>query len=197
MSSDAELDRIVRDRIQGSLAAKQALLADAEVLRSVREAAKIVSDALGEGHKLLVFGNGGSAADAQHIAAELVGRYLRDRHALPAIALTVNTSALTAIANDFSFDRVFARQVEALGQAGDVALGISTSGNSRSVLLGLKAAKSKGLLTLGLTGGTGGALRQVAERCIAVPSDDTPRIQEVHILIGHILCEIVEREVGL
>ena len=196
MTSDGELDRMVRERIQQSLLVKQALLDDRDFVRSVREAACVVTRALGDGHKLLVFGNGGSAADAQHIAAELVGRYLSERRALPAIALTVNPSVLTAVANDLSFDHIFARQIEALGAPQDVALAISTSGNSRNVLLGIEAAKRGGLVTLGLTGRTGGKLRDAAERCITVPSDETPRIQEAHILVGHILCEVVERELA-
>lgn len=194
MTSDAELDGLVRERIQDCLRVGQALLGDPDLVRSVRQAARVVAQALAEGHKLLVFGNGGSAADAQHIAAELVGRYLRERRALPAVALTVNTSVLTALANDFSFDHVFARQIEALGAPQDVALAISTSGNSANILLGIEAAKRLGLATLGLTGRSGGRLRDAVGHCIAVPSDETPRIQEAHILVGHILCEVVERE---
>lgn len=194
MTSDAELDGLVRERIQDCLRVGQALLGDPDLVRSVRQAARVVAQALAEGHKLLVFGNGGSAADAQHIAAELVGRYLRERRALPAVALTVNTSVLTALANDFSFDHVFARQIEALGAPQDVALAISTSGNSRNILLGIEAAKRLGLATLGLTGRSGGQLRDAVSHCITVPSGETPRIQEAHILVGHILCEVVERE---
>lgn len=193
MSSDAELDRLVRERIRSSLLVQQALLDDPDLVRSVREVAGVVAQALGDGHKLLVFGNGGSAADAQHIVAELVGRYLSERRALPAIALTVDTSILTSVANDLSFDHVFARQIEALGAPQDVALAISTSGNSPNVLLGIASARRRGLTTVGLTGRTGGKLRDAVDHCIAVPSDETPRIQESHILIGHILCEIVER----
>ena len=193
MSSDAELDRLVRERIRSSLLVQQALLDDPDLVRSVREVAGVVAQALGDGHKLLVFGNGGSAADAQHIVAELVGRYLSERRALPAIALTVDTSILTSVANDLSFDHVFARQIEALGAPQDVALAISTSGNSPNVLLGIASARRRGLTTVGLTGRTGGKLRDAVDHCIAVPSDETPRIQESHILIGHILCEIVEQ----
>lgn len=196
MTSVGELDRIVRERIRSSLMVKQALLDDPDLVRSVREAAQVVARALGDGHKLLLFGNGGSAADAQHIAAELVGRYLSERRALPAIALTANTSSLTAIANDLSFDHIFARQIEALGAPQDVALAISTSGNSPNVLLGIEAAKSRGLVVLGLTGRGGGKLRGAVGHCISVPSDEVPRIQEAHILVGHILCEIVERELA-
>lgn len=145
------------------------------------------------GKKVLLFGNGGSAADAQHIAAELVGKYYLERKPLPAQALTVNTSSLTAIGNDYAFEQIFARQVEALGNSGDVAIGISTSGNSPNVIRGLQAGKRKRLITVGLTGEDGGTLKGEVDYCICVPSKDTPRIQEAHILIGHILCELVER----
>lgn len=196
MLRNMSLQAIVEERIRAGVALHQALLDDPDLIRSVTAAARIIVRALQGGRKLLLFGNGGSAADAQHIAAELVGRYLRDRSALPAIALTTNPSSLTAIANDHSFDQVFARQIEALGRPGDVALGISTSGNSRNVVVALKAAKRLGLATLGLTGSRGGALRATVDCCIAVPSRETPRIQEAHILIGHIICEIVERAVS-
>ncbi|MGC8773493.1 MAG: D-sedoheptulose-7-phosphate isomerase, partial [Conexivisphaera sp.] len=139
-------------------------------------------------------GNGGSAADAQHIACELVGRYMMERRALPAIALTTNTSCLTAIGNDYSFDEVFARQVRALVRAGDVAMGISTSGRSRNVILGMRAARELGAGTVGLTGADGGELCSVSDVCVRVPSRLTPRIQEAHIAIGHIISEIVEVE---
>ena len=150
--------------------------------------------ALRGGHRLFLFGNGGSAADAQHIASELVGRYKLERGGLPAYALTANTSSLTAIGNDYSFDVVFARQLEALGSSGDVAVGISTSGNSRNVLLAIEAAKNKGLVSVGLTGRGGGQLKGLVDRCICVPSEETPRVQEAHILIGHLLCEMIETE---
>ena len=142
--------------------------------------------------KVLLFGNGGSAADAQHIAAELIGRFRRERKGLPAIALTVNTSSLTAIANDYGFDHVFARQIEALGKPGDVAVALSTSGKSASVVNAIDAAKAGGLVTIGLTGATGGALSGRVRHCLQVPSDITPRIQEAHIWIGHVLCEWIE-----
>ncbi|MGH9641616.1 MAG: SIS domain-containing protein, partial [Terriglobales bacterium] len=137
---------------------------------------------------------GGSAADAQHLAAEFVGRYLKERSALPALALTANTSALTAIANDYAYDLVFARQVQAVGNRGDVAFGISTSGNSPNVVKAMEVAAATGLVTVGLTGASGGRLRCVVEHCLCVPSNDTPRIQECHILTGHILCEIIESQ---
>ena len=141
-----------------------------------------------------VWVNGGSAADAQHLAAELVGRFGRERPALPALALTANTSALTAIGNDYGYEMIFARQLEALVASGDVAFGISTSGNSRNVVCGMVVARRKGLIGVAMTGRTGGALIRAVEYCIQIPSDDTPRIQEAHIMTGHILCEIVEHE---
>jgi D-sedoheptulose 7-phosphate isomerase len=155
-------------------------------------AAQAMSEALGAGRKLLVFGNGGSAADAQHIAAEFVGRFQLERDPLPALALSVNTSALTAIANDYGYEEVFARQLRGLGSAGDVALGISTSGRSPNVNGALSAARAMGMGTIGLTGGSGGDMRALCDHCIVVPADDTPRIQEGHILVAHVLCEIVE-----
>jgi len=150
--------------------------------------------AFGAGRKVVLFGNGGSAADAQHVAAELVNRFLLERDALPAIALTTNTSILTSVSNDTAFDQVFARQVRALVQEGDVAVGISTSGNSPSVLEGIRAAKEQGAVTVGLTGRSGGQLKELAALCICAPSDHTPRIQEAHITIWHVVCEAVEQE---
>jgi D-sedoheptulose 7-phosphate isomerase len=188
MDAGAEL---VRERIQASLDA-QALLLEGDHADSICAAANAITGAI----KLLIFGNGGSAADAQHVAAEFLGRYLLERRSLPAIALTANSSATTAIANDYGFERVFARQVEGLAQPGDVALGISTSGNSENVLLGLRAARERGALAVALTGGDGGRMRDAADHVICVPAGDTPRIQEGHILVAHILCELVELEIA-
>ena len=145
-----------------------------------------------QGNKVLLFGNGGSAADAQHIAAEFVGRFVLERKPLPAIALTTDTSALTAIGNDYGYEQVFARQVAGLGTAGDVAIGISTSGRSPSVLAGIQAAKERGMKTIGLTGGQGGLLAGMADIAIVVPTRNTARMQECHLAIEHILCELVE-----
>ena len=194
MTQARDFDPLVRRRIEESIAVKQALLRDPQFIRAVVEVAGDSIAALRGGHRVFLFGNGGSAADAQHIAAELVGRYKLERSGLPVYALTVNTSSLTAIGNDYSFDAVFARQLEALGSSGDVAIGISTSGNSRNVLLAIEAAKNKGLVSVGLTGRGGGQLRKLADRCICVPSEETPRVQEAHILIGHLLSEMVELE---
>jgi len=194
MQTNQDLKRLIRMRIEESAAVKLVLLVEDEIIVQIAEIAVDLAKALRANHRLFLFGNGGSAADAQHIAAELAGKYLLSRRALPAIALTVNSSCLTAIANDYSYEEVFARQLEAFASPGDVAIGISTSGDSPSVLRAIEAANSKGLVTLGLTGRKGGKLKEVAQRCISVPSDQTPRIQEIHILVGHILCEIIEQE---
>lgn len=156
-------------------------------------AADRIARCLSAGGKVLFFGNGGSAADAQHLAAELVGRYLKDRPALAACALTTDTSALTAIANDYGYDRVFERQVRGMGRAGDVAFGISTSGNSPNVLKALHAARELGLTTVGLAGRDGGAMPALCDLCLVVRCDETPIIQQVHITIGHLICDLVER----
>jgi len=155
-------------------------------------AAQAIAEALGAGGKLLAFGNGGSAADAQHLAAELVGRFQKERAAIPAIALTVDTSVLTSVANDYSFKQVFARQVEALGRPGDVAIGISTSGESPNVLIALQAAKAQGLKTVALTGRDGGSVGRAAEIHVNVPDQSTQRVQEVHQTLIHVLCEVIE-----
>lgn len=179
--------------IEESLAAKKRLLNDSETLSTIFRVTELLVSSLKEGHKLIVFGNGGSAADAQHIAAEFVGRFAFDRPALPAISLSVNTSCLTAIGNDYGFEVVFSRQIEALGQPGDVAIGITTSGNSPNVVCGLKAAAAAGIRTVCFTGQKGGRVKEVSEFCICAPSEQTPRIQECHILIGHIISELVEK----
>jgi len=155
--------------------------------------ADATADAMRSGHKLLIAGNGGSAADAQHIAGEFISRLMYDRRPLPAIALTTDTSSLTATANDYGYDHVFERQVLGLGQAGDVFLGISTSGNSASILRALDAARARGLGTLGFTGAKGGKMRERTDLLLAAPSDITPIIQQVHIVAAHVLCALVER----
>ena len=152
----------------------------------------LITDTLAHGNKVLLCGNGGSAADAQHIAAELTGRYKSDRRGLPAIALTTDTSALSAIANDFGYKKVFQRQVEALANEGDLLIGISTSGNSKNVNRALQSAKDLGCRTIGLSGNDGGGMSKLCDVNIIVPSSDTPRIQEMHILIGHIMCQAVD-----
>ena len=188
----ANWEELIRARIEESVAVKEALLAP-ETVALVEKVAEIITKAFKRGRKLLLFGNGGSAGDAQHLAAELVGKYYLDRSPLPAIALTVNTSTLTAIGNDYAFDQVFARQVRAFGEAGDIAVGISTSGNSENVVKALEVAKENRLTTVAFTGRDGGKVKDIADYCICISSDNTPRIQEAHIFVGHILCEIVER----
>jgi D-sedoheptulose 7-phosphate isomerase len=155
-------------------------------------AAQALADALQAGGKVLVFGNGGSASDAQHLAAELVGRFMKERAAMPALALTVDTSILTAIANDYSYKQVFVRQIEALGRPGDVALGISTSGESPNVVAALKTARARGLKTIALTGRDGGAVGQAADIHVNVPDQNTARVQEVHRTLLHVICEVIE-----
>jgi D-sedoheptulose 7-phosphate isomerase len=160
----------------------------------ILEAIRLIKQSLTSGGKLFLMGNGGSAADAQHIAAELVGRFKKERPAIPAIALTVDTSILTALGNDYGYDTVFSRQIEALAQKGDCLIGFSTSGNSENVVRALKLANERGIVTIGLLGNDGGRARDHVRLAIVVPSDDTARIQEVHITIGHIICEIIETE---
>ena len=180
---------LARARIAAAIEVYGRLAGSADVIAAAGAA---VVDAYRGGGKLIVFGNGGSAADAQHIAAEFVGRFQLERDPLPAIALSVNTSAVTAIANDYGYDQVFTRQLRGLGSAGDVALGISTSGRSPNVNGALAAAREMGMGTVGMTGATGGDMPGLCDHCIVVPADATPRIQEAHILIAHVLCEIVE-----
>jgi D-sedoheptulose 7-phosphate isomerase len=165
----------------------------AEMLPRIEAVSAVFIEAFRQGNKVLVMGNGGSAADAQHLAAELVGRFLHDRPSLPAIALTTDTSILTAVGNDYGYDAVFSRQVEGLAKVGDVAVGISTSGNSRNVLTAMEQAKALGCRTVSLGGGDGGALAGLTDHALVVPSRSTPRIQEGHILIIHTLCDLVEQ----
>ena len=184
---------ILRANIERSLEVHGRVMA--ECLPAMTRAADALISAYLSGRKAIFFGNGGSAADAQHLAAEFVGRYLRERAAMPALALNANSSAVTAIGNDYGYAEVFARQLEALSVAGDVAVGISTSGNSPNVIQGLRTARRLGLATIGLTGASGGAMRELVDVLIAAPTPETPRIQECHILIGHSLCDAVEQAV--
>lgn len=185
------VNNLIARRLGESIEVKRALLEQTPIIERISR--KII-DAYQNSKKVVLFGNGGSAADAQHIAAELAGRFYLDRPSLPAIALTANTSSLTAIGNDYSFSEIFSKQVEGLGCKGDIAIGISTSGNSDNVIKALRLAKQKGLLTIGFTGRSRGKMKEVVDLCLHVPSDDTPRIQEAHITVGHIICEIVEKE---
>jgi len=195
MKQRNDFEHRVSELIEASIATKQSLLNSPDVVLTVAKVSEILVNALKQGNKALLFGNGGSAADAQHIAAELVGRFAFDRPALPALALSVNSSCVTAIGNDYGFNQVFSRQLEALARPGDIAIGISTSGNSQNIIHAMSAARKMGLLTIALTGSTGGNLRKSVDHCIRVPSNETPRIQECHILIGHIISELVEREI--
>lgn len=190
-----DFERRVKGSIQASIAVKNLLLGNAEVVSTIAKVSALLVDSLDKGKKVLLFGNGGSAADAQHVAAEFVGRFAFDRPALPALALSVNTSCVTAIGNDYGFDLVFSRQIEALARPGDVAIGISTSGNSPNVLHGFSAARKIGLATVALAGCTGGKMKNAVDYCICAPSNETPRIQECHILIGHIISELVEETI--
>lgn len=162
----------------------------------LEKASQLAVEVLMQGNKILLCGNGGSAADAQHIAAELTGRYKNERRGLPCIALTTDTSALTAISNDYGYDRVFDRQVEALAKKGDLLIGISTSGNSGNIISALTLAKSLGCQTIGFSGRDGGKMNEVCDINLIVPSDNTPRIQEMHILFGHTLCQIIDNELS-
>ncbi len=188
----SDLKESIIATIEESIATKQLLKSEAE---TIAKSAEVIISALKHGGKLVLFGNGGSAADAQHIAAEFVGKYLLERKPYPAIALTTNSSAVTAIANDMGYDHVFERQVNALCSSNDAVIGISTSGKSRSVILGIEAAKLKRTVTIGMTGKPPNLLAEVADIAICVPSRSTPRIQESHILVGHILSELVEKAV--
>jgi D-sedoheptulose 7-phosphate isomerase len=190
-ATDAEgvASTIIRDCI----AAQQRLL-ERSSLRAIVDAALLITRSLSNGRKLLLFGNGGSASDAAHIAAEFVGRFQRDRRALPALSLSANEAAVTAIANDFGFEHVFVRQLEALGSEGDVAIAISTSGRSANVLAAVQAAAGLGIATIGLTGADGGDLGGAVDVCLRAAGTSTARIQESHILVAHVLCELVERQ---
>ena len=186
-------DDFITTQLTAALAAKQALVNDTPLIEKIQQASDMLISCYQQQHKTLLAGNGGSAADAQHIAAELVSRFYIDRPGLASIALTTDTSILTAISNDYSYARLFARQIEALGQPGDVFIAISTSGHSDNIIQGIHQAREQGLSIIGLTGQTGGAMAALCDLCLCVPSEDTPRIQECHIVIGHILCAMVEK----
>ena len=189
------MNNLWKDKILEHIEVIKGLNEDTEFLNNLNRIAEVVVNAYRSGGKLLVCGNGGSAADSQHIATELVSRFLLERKALDAEALSVNTSSLTAIGNDYSFDKVFSRQIEAKGRAGDILFAISTSGNSKNIIEAIKTAKARGIITVGLTGGKKESLiSETSDYCVCVPSNSTPRIQEAHILIGHMLCEFIEKE---
>lgn len=182
----------IRSRVTASIELKTALLSDAQVLHAVEKTVEGIVAAYQSGGKVLWCGNGGSAADAQHLAAELSGRFYYDRPPLNSDALHVNTSYLTAVANDYSYDLIYSRLVEAMGKKGDVLIGLTTSGNSNNVIAAMETARAKGMLTVGFTGKTGGKLAGKVDLLVNIPSSDTPRIQECHMLLGHTICELTE-----
>lgn len=194
MNHSPKFDDRIRNSVESAIATMELLRVDAALFSTLSKVSHAVIQALGQGKKIILFGNGGSANDAQHIATEMVGRLAFDRPALPALCLAESGSSLTAISNDYGFEQVFSRQIEAFARPGDVAIAISTSGNSSNVLHGVATANKADLYTVGLTGRSGGKLRSVVKDCLCVPSDETPRIQECHTLIGHILSQIVEQE---
>jgi len=184
----------IQQLVQSSIDVKQSVSQSHTLLATVEQVVALIVDAFQKGNSVYFCGNGGSAADAQHLAAEFSGRFYKDRKALPAEALHCNTSYLTAVANDYSFDLIYARLIQGLGKKGDVLIGLSTSGNSKNVVEAFKTAKEKGLITIGFTGATGGAMKELSDYLINIPSEDTPRIQECHMLLGHIICQLVEEK---
>ncbi len=184
----------IEDIIRASIDVKQQLVSDESMLINLTKCVELIVTAFKNGNKVLFCGNGGSAADAQHLAAEFSGRFYTDRDALPAEALHVNTSYLTAVANDYSYDVVYSRLIQGIGKKGDVLVGLSTSGNSINIVKAFETAKQKGMSTIGFTGSTGGKMKSLSDYLLNVPSTDTPRIQESHILLGHIICQLVEEQ---
>ena len=182
----------IKDIIQSSIDVKINILADDKILQTVQDCVNLIVSAFEKGNKVLFCGNGGSAADAQHLAAEFSGRFYTDRDSLPADALHCNTSYITAVANDYSYDVIYSRILKGIGNAGDVLVGLSTSGNSKNIIKAFEVAREKKMSTIGFTGSSGGKLKVLSDFLINVPSDDTPRIQESHIMLGHIICQFVE-----
>lgn len=185
---------MIKEKIQSSIDVKKAVLRDETLQQNLKEVSRQIIQCFNKGGKVLFCGNGGSAADAQHLAAELSGRFYFDRKPLPAEAVHVNTSFLTAVSNDYSFDKAYARYIESAGRKGDILIAISTSGNSKNIVEAMQQAHRSDMYVVAMTGETGGKMKEHADLLLNVPSRDTPRIQEVHILLGHILCEIVEKE---
>ena len=185
----------IKELIAASIEVKRQVLEDAALQQTIQQVIDIVTTAFQKGNKVLFCGNGGSAADAQHLAAEFSGRFYKDRKALPSEALHCNTSYITAVANDYSYDVIYSRLVDGMCVAGDVLIGLSTSGNSGNILKAFETAKEKGVITVGMTGASGGKMKAISDYLINVPSTDTPRIQESHILIGHIICQLVEANI--
>ena len=186
--------QIIRNIIQSSIDVKQQILSDDKLLQTVNDCVNLIVAAFRNGNKVLFCGNGGSASDAQHLAAEFSGRFYLDRDALPAEALHCNTSYLTAVANDYSYDLIYSRIIKGIGNKGDVLVGLSTSGNSKNIVAAFETAKEKGMITIAFTGASGGKLKENSDYLINIPSNDTPRIQESHITLGHIICQLVEEK---
>lgn len=184
----------IKEIIGSSIETKQRLLADENLLKTICDTVDVIVNAFKNGNRVYFCGNGGSAADAQHLAAEFSGRFYTDRQALPAEALHCNTSYLTAVANDYSFDDIYSRLIDGIGDHGDVLIGLSTSGNSANIIKAFETARKKEIITIGLTGMSGGKLKPLCDHLINIPSTDTPRIQESHIMVGHIICQIVEEK---
>jgi D-sedoheptulose 7-phosphate isomerase len=182
----------IKDIIQSSIDVKTKILADDKILQTIQDCTNLIVNAFEKGNKVLFCGNGGSAADAQHLAAEFSGRFYTDRDSLPADALHCNTSYITAVANDYSYDVVYSRILKGIGNAGDILVGLSTSGNSKNIVKAFEMAREKKMVTIAFTGASGGQLKTLSDFLINVPSEDTPRIQESHIMLGHIICQFVE-----
>ena len=189
------MSKQITDIIDASIKVKQLLMADEKIVTTITDCVTVIVNAFSAGNKVLFCGNGGSAADAQHLAAEFSGRFYIDRDALPAEALHCNTSYLTAVGNDYSYDVIFSRLIKGIGKKGDVLVGLSTSGNSANIVNAFETAKEKGMITIGFTGFTGGQMKEISDYLLNVPSTDTPRIQESHILVGHIICQLVEEKI--
>src|SRR5436189_789758 len=188
------MSELIKKNIQDSIAVKESLLNDEKLLQRIGNIAAIISAAFQSGKRVYFCGNGGSAADAQHLAAEFSGRFYKDRKALPAEALHCNTSYLTAVANDYSFDEIYSRLINGIGEAGDALVGLSTSGNSANIIKAFETAKKKEMVTIGFTGESGGKMKLLCDHLINIPSTVTPRIQESHIMVGHIICQLVEEK---
>jgi D-sedoheptulose 7-phosphate isomerase len=184
----------IKEIISSSIETKQKLLADETLLKTICDTVEVIVNAFKNGNRVYFCGNGGSAADAQHLAAEFSGRFYKDRKALPAEALHCNTSYLTAVANDYSFDDIYSRLIDGIGGQGDVLVGLSTSGNSANIIKAFETARKKEMITVGFTGETGGKMNLLCDHLINIPSTDTPRIQESHIMVGHIICQLVEEK---
>ncbi len=188
------MENKIKSIIASSIKTKQDILDNEDMIKLINECSDVITQAFKNGQKVLFCGNGGSAADAQHLAAEFSGRFYTDREALPAEALHCNTSYITAVANDYSYDVIYSRMIQGIGKPGDVLIGLSTSGNSKNIVEAFKTAKIKNMITIGFTGESGGMMKNISDYLLNVPSNDTPRIQESHIMVGHIICQVVEEK---